>query len=939
MTHTDTNEVFVSYSRKDKVFAQKLVKRIYDSGRENIWIDWEDIEYAEDWWLRIRRGIESADNFVFILTPNSIRSEVCTDEVEHAFQSGKRIIPVMHIEPEDIQKENMHDAVKRHNWLPFRDEDDFEDSFLKLMNILEVDLQLTRTHTRLLTRAVEWDDANRDTGRLLTGSEIDEAETWLAKSANKDPVPTTLHTDYILASRKRQRTLARRMISAAVLAVLISLSLAVLAGVFGVEANHQANIALTAQAVAERSELEARSLLWSVQAERAFDTGDPSLAYQLAIVANSIPNPPISSQRTLADLIYAPGPRREFIGHDDRILDIAMSEDGQTLISSSEDGTIIVWDVVDGERLRTFEEHEDAVDQIALGRDGQNVISSSVDGVVMVWNTTSGEVLATRTIESGQLNALVMLHDESVALLAIDNAVFSWDPAQDELIQIFDEQSENIFSLTLSYDGLFLALGMYDGSVLVWNTATDTMQYTFDDAHSDWVRQTIFSTDNDYLVSVSDDGTAMVWNLETKEHERTFFEHPDSVWSVDISADSQFILTGGFDGELMLWELESGSLILTLKGHSDPVTAGMFLPGSQQMVSASFDENILLWDLTNGMIQQTFQNDEQGFQIAVLSDDGQSLVFGQNDGSITILDRITGVIQLNYQVHDSPIFSMAFSPDGHQVVTGALDGSLVISNIDDGQVVRQLPDFDFPIIELASDLMINNIAIALPDGRLYLWNINQPDETTLLTSYAQTISNLAISPDGQYLAVAQPEGFVEIWNLVTRERSRFEAHNVAVNSVDFDGTGQFALSGDVQGGMFVWQVEGQEIIADLSLPASGEVHDVALSEDGALALASVGDSTIIIQDVTTQSIVRQLDGIDSPALQINLSANNGYILSVYPFNQEVMLWQLANYQEMIDWGLANRWIDTIDCDEQVRYSILDMPELLPNLSIITGDGC
>lgn len=70
------NEVFISYSRKNKEFTQRIVQAIYDSGRKNVWIDWEDIEYAEDWWQKIQAGIESAYNFIFIMSPASMASVI-----------------------------------------------------------------------------------------------------------------------------------------------------------------------------------------------------------------------------------------------------------------------------------------------------------------------------------------------------------------------------------------------------------------------------------------------------------------------------------------------------------------------------------------------------------------------------------------------------------------------------------------------------------------------------------------------------------------------------------------------------------------------------------------------------------------------------------------------------------------------------------------------
>ena len=70
MSQSPYNDVFISYSRKDNEFAKKFVNALYKDV-QNIWVDWEDIEIGEDWWERICGGIESADNFVFIITEDN----------------------------------------------------------------------------------------------------------------------------------------------------------------------------------------------------------------------------------------------------------------------------------------------------------------------------------------------------------------------------------------------------------------------------------------------------------------------------------------------------------------------------------------------------------------------------------------------------------------------------------------------------------------------------------------------------------------------------------------------------------------------------------------------------------------------------------------------------------------------------------------------------
>lgn len=159
---TDTlyNEVFISYSRENEAFARRIVNAIYSAGRAGIWIDWEDIPHGADWMESIYAGIDSADNFLFILSPDSVRSDVCRDEVAYAVESGKRIITVEYEKVVDeVDKALIHPTISQHNWLPFTDGDNFDEGMRLLIEAIETDLKHVRFHTRLQTRAREWESS------------------------------------------------------------------------------------------------------------------------------------------------------------------------------------------------------------------------------------------------------------------------------------------------------------------------------------------------------------------------------------------------------------------------------------------------------------------------------------------------------------------------------------------------------------------------------------------------------------------------------------------------------------------------------------------------------------------------------------------------------------------------------------------------------------
>src|ERR1041384_1557853 len=87
-------KLFVSYSRKDSITAHKLIEA-FKSIQQDVWVDWESIPPAVDWLEQIFRGIEASDAFIFLISPDSIVSEVCKVEIGRAALNNKRIIPIV----------------------------------------------------------------------------------------------------------------------------------------------------------------------------------------------------------------------------------------------------------------------------------------------------------------------------------------------------------------------------------------------------------------------------------------------------------------------------------------------------------------------------------------------------------------------------------------------------------------------------------------------------------------------------------------------------------------------------------------------------------------------------------------------------------------------------------------------------------------------------
>ena len=168
----------------------------------DVWVDWEAIPPAVDWLEQIFRGIEEADAFIFMISPDSIASEVCKVEVGRAVLNNKRIIPIV---LRDVRAKDTQDEIRKLNWTYIRETDSFEEGLAKVKTAIELDLDWLEEHRRLQVRALEW-HRKKDTSLLLHGRDLRNARHMVQTYTSKDPIPTELQQKYIEYSHRAERT-------------------------------------------------------------------------------------------------------------------------------------------------------------------------------------------------------------------------------------------------------------------------------------------------------------------------------------------------------------------------------------------------------------------------------------------------------------------------------------------------------------------------------------------------------------------------------------------------------------------------------------------------------------------------------------------------------------------------------------------------------------
>ena len=152
-------EVFISYSRKDKEFVRRLDEALKSRDRE-AWVDWEgfaprrEMDAGHLWGDRRLRHVHFCAHARFGCI------DVCGREIAHAAANNKRMVPIV---AREVTADRVPEALGKLNWIFYRESDDFEEATDKLISALDTDLDWVHAHTRLLTRAIEWETKAKTT--------------------------------------------------------------------------------------------------------------------------------------------------------------------------------------------------------------------------------------------------------------------------------------------------------------------------------------------------------------------------------------------------------------------------------------------------------------------------------------------------------------------------------------------------------------------------------------------------------------------------------------------------------------------------------------------------------------------------------------------------------------------------------------------------------
>ncbi|BGP16908.1 hypothetical protein JCM10213_007352 [Rhodosporidiobolus nylandii] len=278
-------------------------------------------------------------------------------------------------------------------------------------------------------------------------------------------------------------------------------------------------------------------------------------------------------------------------GHDDVVLCLGRSADGEVLVSGSKDNTARVWKALpgdDGEEavwscVGRAEGHVESVGAVAVSkRDKHLLITASQDRTAKIWDlasllssSTSASpddspsplrALSTTKIHDKDINSLDISpndkllasgsQDRTAKLFAISyTPATKSSPAQSSLslLGTFKGHKRGVWSVKFSPVDQCVATASGDRTVKLWSLQDFSCVKTFE-GHSNSVLRVDFLTRGMQLATAASDGLVKIWNVKDEECVATLDNHEEKVWALTVAKDESHVVSGGADSVITMWE-------------------------------------------------------------------------------------------------------------------------------------------------------------------------------------------------------------------------------------------------------------------------------------------------------------------------------------------------------------------------------------------------
>ena len=560
--------------------------------------------------------------------------------------------------------------------------------------------------------------------------------------------------------------------------------------------------------------------------------------------------------------------QREFLGSKDYVGSIAYSPDGQYIVATNNNDTILLWDSITEELLWSKMLKSDSkLLEVAFSPTNPYLFATCFSsGKVALWDLSTRKQV--QIFFSGDIETSVGGGDlafspdgNSIIVGSKNGKLELWNIIDGELIWSVNHK-EPIYWIDFNPDGQHVASAGQGNGINIWDIASHS-EPTVLEGHTDTIVGVSFSPDGQNLVSGSRDSTVRLWDIKTG-NELQKWHINDVIRNVAFSpsASDKYVAALGYYRGIEVWDVKTGQKVWFPQEASGYSSGLAFSPNGKSFVIT--DKNNVLktyatrkfynfkllghghWDSSNAFSANSI----------VCSGDNKKLVSGHENGVAKLWDINSGRELLNLWVHTGAVSKVATNYDGSLVITGTSRGAIQVWNAA-GKALKSFTAHNGMVTGIAINQTEDMFFSSGEDGKIIIWDLKNLKQLSVLGNHEEGVLCMDLSADNSKLVTGGKDKSLMIWDTSSGAIIFSKEHEDAVVGVAFDQSSELIVSACSDGNIRVWNSETGDLISKTLSHRSGDIP-VIFSPDSKRIISST-DNTIKIWDTETGQALLKLD--------------------------------------------------------------------------------
>jgi eukaryotic-like serine/threonine-protein kinase len=449
-------------------------------------------------------------------------------------------------------------------------------------------------------------------------------------------------------------------------------------------------------------------------------------------------------------------------GHDDAVMALAFSPDGQTLASGSHDRTARLWNPADRQLRYSYLNPRGGITSLAFSPDGRTLAMSGEGG--------AGRVIRIVDVATGEKKAERRGHLSHIASLA-------FTPDGQSLLSA----SEGGSTIPFTPDGQsLLSASAGGGTIRVWDAGPGAREesghvFARKSIRSDWPSNETglcLSPDGLHLLAAYTNQTFSVWDtLSLTEGKPHPLPQPDTTIAA-VAPGGCLAAFGNPRGEMLLWDLKTDGPRFSAQPGTNRIHRlafsmdGHYLAAADNVMTragGNSSSTVRVWDVGAGTEAHVFPNGGELLLSLTFSADSRALMGGFWSGGAVKLWPLgrQGEPATFQKVSGFGMPGLALLPDGNTLVSAAEDIRFWDVNTrreNPGSV--SLEESEYHSLALSPDG--RRVACGTGDGRITIRDVASRHEVAKLDWHKEWVTQLAFTPDGNNL-VSVSRDQLRVW--------------------------------------------------------------------------------------------------------------------------------------------------------------------------------